>query len=70
MLALHQLKVGAPKELCDERDINHSGYNKKQLVAILNKSEKETDAYVIEEYEVEFYEGFDSQEENGNSDSD
>ena len=49
MLALRKLKFGALKELCEEREIDYSGCNKKQLIAMLKEDEKERDARIVEE---------------------
>ena len=44
MLALHKLKIGELKALCEERAIDYSGCNKKQLIAMLKEAEKERDS--------------------------
>ena len=50
MLALHKLKVGALRALCEEREIDHSSCkNKKQLIAMLNEAKKEKDVQIVEE---------------------
>ena len=49
MLALHKLKIGALRALCEEREIDYSGCNKKQLIAMLKEAEKERDVQSVEE---------------------
>ena len=53
MIALHKLKIGALRTLCEEREIDYSGCNKKQLIAMLKEAEKESDAQTVEEGEDE-----------------
>ena len=68
MLALHKLKVEALKALCDEREIDYSGCNKKQLIAMLKEAEKEEDAQIVEEGDDDgCYDGNESQAEDENA---
>ena len=40
MLALHKLKVGALRALCEEREIDYSGCKQKQLIAMLKEARR------------------------------
>ena len=70
MLALHKLKVGVLRALCDEREINYSDCNKKQIIAVSKQAEKKNDAQTVEEGDNECYEGNECQAEDENSASD
>ena len=54
--------------MCEEREIDYSGCNKKQLIAMLEETQKERDAHIVEEEnDDELQDGHDSQEEDGNA---
>ena len=49
MLALHKLNIRVLRALCEEREIDYSGCNKKQLIAMLKEAEKEMNVQSVEE---------------------
>ena len=68
MLALHELKIGALRALREGREIDYSGCNKKQLIAMLKEAENERDAQSVEEGDDDgCYEGNESQAEDENA---
>ena len=68
MLVLHKLKVGALRALYDEREIDYSGCNKKQLIAMLKEAKKEKDAQIVEEGDDDgCYDGNENQAEDQNA---
>ena len=54
--------------MCDEREIDYSGCNKKQLIAMLKEAEKEKDTQIVEEGDDDgCYDGNESQAEDENA---
>ena len=57
--------------MCEEREIDYSGCNKKQLIAMLKEAEKERDVQRVKEGEDDgLYDGNESQSEDENAASD
>ena len=57
--------------MCEEREIDYSGCNKKQLIAMLKEAEKERDIQRVKEGEDDgLYDGNESQSEDENAASD